>query len=282
MLPIAKKRSAWAIPWIIVALSAVLAGPVSSVRAAAQASDPAALQAIQAAVESELRANATDHSAWAYRDHDATPGKDAVYQTIETPQGTLRRMLELGGRPLNAQEEQAETQRIVDYVHSPSEQAKARRNGAHDDAQAEELLKMLPRAFVWTIQGQDAEELTLNFRPNPAFDPPNMQAHVMGQMGGQVVIARQGNRIRTLRGSLTDDVNIGWGLVKLNRGGTFDVERRQVGGGHWQITETHVHILGHALLFHSISQQEDEVKTEWHPSTAPTLADAARELHATP
>ena len=31
----------------------------------------------------------------------------------------------------------------------------------------------------------------------------------------------------------------------------------------WQITETHVHIGGHALLFKTIGEQEDEVKTEF-------------------
>jgi hypothetical protein len=33
----------------------------------------------------------------------------------------------------------------------------------------------------------------------------------------------------------------------------------------WQITETHVHIQGHALLFKSISEQEDDVKTKFQP-----------------
>ena len=31
----------------------------------------------------------------------------------------------------------------------------------------------------------------------------------------------------------------------------------------WQITETHVHIQGHALLFKTISEQEDDVKTDF-------------------
>jgi len=36
-----------------------------------------------------------------------------------------------------------------------------------------------------------------------------------------------------------------------------------VGDGHWQITETHVHIQGHALLFKSISEQEDDEKSKF-------------------
>jgi len=236
---------------------------------------------VRAAVESELAANNTDKSVWTYRDHDRTPGKDAVFQTIETPHGSLRRMLTLSGVPLNDVQTAAETRRIAEFVNNPSEQAKAHRNDQHDDAQARAMLQMLPDAFVWTIASQDADSTTLSFRPNPDFSPPDMQARVMGTMAGTMVIAKNGNRIRTLKGSLSKDVDIGWGLLgKLNQGGTFDVERRLVGGGHWQIAETHVHIGGHALLFHTIGQQEDEEKTEWKPSTEQTLADAARTLHA--
>jgi hypothetical protein len=36
-----------------------------------------------------------------------------------------------------------------------------------------------------------------------------------------------------------------------------------LGGGVWSITETHVHIQGHALIFKSISEQEDDVKSKF-------------------
>jgi hypothetical protein len=143
------------------------------------------------------------------------------------------------------------------------------------------MLKMLPNAFIWTKAGDNGDLETLNFRPNPNFDPPDMQSRVMGVMAGQLIIAKDGHRIRTLRGKLTQDILIGFGILgKINRGGTFDVERRVVGDGSWQITETHVHIGGHALLFHTIGQQEDDVKTEWKPSTARSLEEAAQQLGA--
>jgi hypothetical protein len=248
---------------------------------AAQSSQPDALQAVRAAVDAEMLANETDKSIWTYRDHDETPGQDATYLMIETRQGTLRRMIELNGHPLSPKAVQTETERISHYVHDPDAQAKARRNGAHDDAQAAEMLKMLPAAFIWSTVSETPDLITLHFKPSPDFDPPNMQARVMGEMGGEMVIARDGNRIRTLRGHLTSNVLIGFGiLAKLYKGGTFDVERRQVGGDHWQITETHVHIGGHALLFKTIGAQEDDVKTDWKPSSDETLEEAASTLDA--
>ncbi len=69
-----------------------------------------------------------------------------------------------------------------------------------------------------------------------------------------------------------------WGglLGYLQSGGSFDVERRQVGNGEWWITETHVHIQGHALIFKSISEQEDDVKSKFKelpPQASPTTAE---------
>jgi hypothetical protein len=67
-----------------------------------------------------------------------------------------------------------------------------------------------------------------------------------------------------LKGKLIRDVKIAGGFLgSLNAGGTFDVERRETGKQVWQITETHVHIQGRALLFKNISEQEDDVKTDF-------------------
>jgi hypothetical protein len=245
------------------------------------ASQPAALEAVRAAVNAELQAAQTDKSIWMYRDRDDSEDKRALYETVETRQGSLRRLIELNGKPLTPDAAHAEDERIRRYLNDASDQAKARKNGAHDDAQAEEMLKMLPQAFIWTVAGETPQTLTLHYSPNPAFNPPDMQSRVMGIMGGEMIIARDGNRIRTLKGHLTQEVKFGFGIFgHLNQGGTFDIERRQVGDGHWQITESHVHIGGKALLFKNIGQQSDEVKTDWKPSPAETLQAAARTLGA--
>ncbi len=250
---------------------------------ASQTTSPEARAVVRAAVAAETHASHSDHSIWTYWDHDVTPGQDATYFTIETPHGTLQRMIRLNGMPLTPKQVHAETRRIDDFVNSPSAQARANRNSAHDDAQAASLLAILPDAFLWTIVSQTPQWITLRFQPNPQFDPPDMESRIMSAMAGEMIVARSGDRIRSLRGSLTHNILIGFGLLaKLYAGGTFDVERRLVGDGKWQITQTHVHIGGHALLFKTIGQQEDEVKTEWKPSTAQTLEQAARLLNDLP
>jgi hypothetical protein len=261
----------------VAALAAATLCPASALLAQ-QSSGANAIAIVRGAVAAQLQADRNDHSNWIYRDHDVQ-GRDAVYNCVGSPQGELRRVIELNGHPVSTEESQQETRRIAEFVRDPSAQAHARKNMAHDDAQATELLKMLPDAFLWTIVSDNPTDTTLSFRPNPNFDPPDMEARVMGTMAGTMVVMHNGNHIRTFRGSLTDNILIGYGLVgRLYKGGTFDIERREVGPGLWEITETHVHIGGHVLFFKTIGQQEDEVKTDWKPSPAQSLKEAEQIL----
>jgi hypothetical protein len=254
-------------------LCAVLVWP-----ARAQSSDPNALRWVRAAVASQLYSDGHD-IAWMYRDHDIQPGHDTLTEVVDTPHdGGVRRTLVLNGKTLTGEAFQGETDRINAFVASPDAQAHDRKNSAHDDTQSTALLKMWPDAFIWSTRSETPEFVTLDYRPNPAFDPPTIEARVMGQMQGDMVITRTGDHIYSLRGRLMQDIHIAFGLVKLKAGGTFDVERREVAPGHWQIVEQHTHIDGHALLFKTISEQEDEWKSDLKPSPAANLEEAARIL----
>lgn len=243
----------------------------------------AALPIVQQAVAAELHAAATDRSPWCYQDHDQQPGRDALSEVVETPRGDLQRLLQLNGRPLTGGATATELARMRAFVASPEEQAHKRKAGEADGAQARAFLGMLPTAFNWRLISETPQTYTLAFQPNPSFRPPDNQARVLGVMAGQMVVARDAHRIQSLRGTLTDDVKFGLGIFgKIDKGGTFNVERREIAPGEWQITETHVHIGGHALLFKTIGQQEDEVKTDWRPSTAPNLAAALHQLENLP
>jgi hypothetical protein len=231
-------------------------------------------------VASQMEADRNDRSNWIYDDHDITPDHDQTKLCAGSTEGEVCRVLASHGEPLSAAAVQGETDRIAAYVNDPAAQARAHKNQAHDDQQATALLKMLPDAFFWVVAGENANLLTLDYRPNPAFSPPDMEGRVMSQMQGQLLILRRGNLIYALRGTLSQDIKIGFGmLARLYKGGTFDVERRDVGQDHWEIVETHVHISGHALFFKTIGTQEDEVKTDWRPSPARSLREAEEFLH---
>jgi hypothetical protein len=246
---------------------------VASIALPLHAQDPKSI--VARAVESELHANRTDHSAYMYRDHDVTPDHDTLYFIVETPAGNLKKKLEDHGRPLSADERRADDASTQNLIANPSEMKKLRQNEQHDGEQAEQMLKLLPVAYIWTIASEKGDLVTLDFKPDPNFNPPSLEARVLSAMAGQIVVARSQDRIATIRGSLVDDVKFGFGIFgRLHKGGSFQVERREIAPHHWQITESHVHISGHALFFKSIGDQEDEVKTDFHPSPAQTLQQA--------
>jgi hypothetical protein len=217
---------------------------------------------VQHAVSTELAADRNDHSRWLIRDSDRRPGNHVLQWIAQTSSGNVVRVMKKNGRsvPLDQQRHAVEA-----FVRSSSAQAKQRQDTKHDDQQAEMLLRMLPKVFRWTFAGKSADGTTLHFEPDPSFNPSTKEARVFAGMAGTMIVSNGDYRIRTFRGRLTRDITFGWWgvLGRLNAGGNFDVERRQTGGGVWQITETHVHIQGHALLFKSISEQEDDVRSDF-------------------
>jgi len=216
---------------------------------------------VQQAVNAELEANRTDQSHWRYRRIDADGSSFIV---VETEHGAIGRHISMGGKPAPAATLAADDAQIQKFIHDPEMQRRQRGNGAEDDKSAVELLNLMARAFVWKIDSVTPNETLLSYRPDPNFHPPDMEARVMSAMSGSMVVDRAQHRIRTMKGRLEHDVTIGFGLLaRIKAGSVFDVERRQVAPGLWEITETHVHISGHALFIKTIGDQEDEVKSEF-------------------
>ncbi|HEX5233754.1 MAG TPA: hypothetical protein VFW25_00345 [Silvibacterium sp.] len=233
-----------------------------------------AKQLVQQAVKAELAGDANDHSCWIYHEVDRKPDSSVVQWVAETGKGSINRVVRKNGRqvPISEQRKQVEA-----FIHDPAAQAKQREDGRHDDEQSASMLKMLPTAFIWKQTSRNRWTTTFYFKPNPHFQPPNREARVFAAMEGEMTVNNEQHRIQELNGRLIHDVDFGFGLLgKLEAGGTFRVVRRQVGRGLWDITESHIHIHGHALIFKSISEEEDDVKTSWQrqPENV-TLAQAA-------
>ncbi|MEO6828964.1 MAG: hypothetical protein ABI164_04080, partial [Acidobacteriaceae bacterium] len=210
---------------------------------------------------------------------DKTPAKDTVKLVIETETGTVSKTILVGGHPPGPQLEQQDRAKMESIVHDPSVRAKQRKNSAHDDQQAADLMTMLPKAFLWTETGRSNREITLHFKPNPAFQPPNYASRVFANMAGEMVVDSAQKRLKVLSGTLTRPVQFGWGLLgKLQEGGTFHIVRSEVAPGAWEITQTHVHINGHILFFKSISEQEDEITSHYKPTPAGLTLEQAVEM----
>lgn len=233
-------------------------------------------QIVDQAVRTELAADGADHSRWVYFEVDRKPRNTVEQWVAETNEGDLKRVLSENGQKLSTSEQQS---RMNSFADDSAAQAKQHKGDRHDDQQARQMLSMLPKAFVWTKLSDRDGRTVLHFAPNPRFNPPNYEARVFAAMEGKMTVDDTQHRIASLQGRMIHDVKFGFGLLgDLRAGGSFDVERRETGNGVWQITETHVHVAGRALLFKSISDQEDDVKSRFKEISPNLPVKAAEKL----
>ncbi len=245
---------------------------------------------VKTVVKNELDADYNDHTPWMYRDVYKSPDKDIVKIAIETSQGNLSEIVEDHGQPPSAEVHENDLKRIQQIVTDPAERARMKKAEEHDGQQARDMMNLLPKAFIWKVVDRSGGDIRLSFTPDPNYSPDSMSGRVLAAMSGTMVVDEQKMRLKDLAGRLGHDVTFGWGIFgRINSGGTFQIVRKDVGFGSWQITEMHVHISGHALFFKTIGDQEDEITSNYHRTPDGTdlnkaaemlkNGDVARELH---
>ena len=145
-------------------------------------------QIVKEAVQTELDASANDHSHWIYFEIDRRPERTVKQWVAEAQHLSLNRVVERDGQPLSEAQQRNE---ISSFINDTRAQAKQRKSGEHDDEQAEELTKMLPDGFSWTIVGEKDNNVVLHFTPNPAFHPPDLESRVFAGMEGEIIPIRE-------------------------------------------------------------------------------------------
>jgi len=232
-------------------------------------------------VTNERKFQAEDHGHWMYRLEKEESGKQQVLQILETNNGSLSRLLSVGGRPLDIKQQQKESPRMQRLVSHPDEQRKLQQASNKKAEQGARLFKILPDVFVFSYEGRQGDLVTLTFRPNPNFRPPSMEARVFHDMQGEMMVDIKQERLAALNGHLMEDVKFGGGLLgHLDKGGKFEVRQTEVVPGEWEMTILCVDMKGNALLFKTIEVQETENHSDFNrvPDDL-TLAEAARILN---
>jgi hypothetical protein len=229
---------------------------------------------IQQAVNIERTADQNDHSNWIYLEESDKPKEHVLQWVAGTQRGNVERILENDGQQLP---EPRQRELIDRFLHDTRAQNKQVEEANHDNKQIDDLLKLLPAAFVWTQTEATATTTSLHFDPAPNFHPPTREARVFSSMTGDLVVDNQQHRICRVKGHLIHDVTFGGGLLgRLKERSSFSLEQQQVGPALWELTAIHVHLEGNALLFKSVSLQEDDERSRFQLEPANiTLAQAA-------
>jgi hypothetical protein len=231
-------------------------------------------QIIQQAVDVERKADQNDHSNWIYLEERDKPKEHVVQWVAATQRGDVERILEKDDQQLP---EARQRELIEKFLHDTRAQKKQVEEANHDNRQIDDLLKLLPAAFIWTQTGSTATTTSLHFDPAPNFHPPTREARVFSSMTGDLVVDNQHHRICKIKGHLFHDVTFGGGLLgRLKEKSSFALDQQQVGPSYWELSQIHVHLEGNALLFKSVSLQQDDKRSKFQPEPADvTLEQAA-------
>lgn len=223
---------------------------------------------VQRAVQNELKASESS-SHYMYLVRKQTPQGSSLKQVAETKDGEVSYLLKMNDEPLTPEQRSIEDEKMQKLLNNPDEQRRRLKNQKEDEKRAATLVRALPDAFIYEFDkpdaGQPADTVKLKFRPNQSFNPPDREMQVLTGMSGSMYLDTKANRMQRLDGTLIDDVNFGWGIFgKLHKGGHFEIQEKDVGDGHWDVTYRNLDFTGKVLLFKKLRIKETSEMSDFH------------------
>lgn len=263
-------------------LSALITSPCWAESSAGQAT-----QLVERALAAELRAAQETSHPMCYDLRRSSPRMTTTKEICETKDGSVARLVALNNRPLTPAEEQREEARLDGLLSEPARQRHRKQSEDADTERVLKILRALPNAFLYrpegTVPGPAGTLEHFSFRPNPRFDPPNLETVALTELEGELWIDAAQGRVTRLEGHLVQDVNFGWGILgQLNKGGWIRIEQANVGGGQWRITRFQLEMTGRVVLKNKVFRS-DQWQTGFRPVPAGlTYEQAIRMLRAGP
>ena len=195
---------------------------------------------VHRALANEVRAASDSQHPMRYRLRKLSPRLTTTKEICETADGAVARLVAVNDAPLSAADEQREQVRLSQLLSDPGKQRHRKQSQDADTARALKVLRSLPNAFVYEYagsgQGSTGPVQKFRFKPNPKFDPPDLETKVLTQMTGELWVDPAQERVVRLEGRLQQDVDFGWGILgRLYRGGSILIEQTDVGDKQWRI-----------------------------------------------
>ena len=198
---------------------------------------------------------------------------------VETKDGPISRIIARDGKPLTADQQRQEDDRLAQLMRDPAEQARVKERHDDDEQRLERLMKLMPDAFLYEFDGMDGGLERLKFRPDPAFNPPTYEARIFHALAGTIWVDPQQKRLEHLKGVILVRVDFGYGLLgHVEKGGTFELKRQQVSATHWKSSLVDIHVTGRIILFKTVSKDQTEVRSDFKPVPMETSLQQARQM----
>jgi hypothetical protein len=268
-----------------------LAWAAASHAQATPALTPAQAQAlVERALATEARA-AQDmthlNHPMRYQLRKSSPLLTTTKQIVETRDGFVARMVRINDQPLGPADEQKEQARLDALLSDPRLQQHRKQSEDGDTERALKVLRVLPTAFLYRFAGTGAAATgtveKFSFRPNPQFNPPDLETQVLTAMAGEIWIDPIQERVVRLAGSLQQDKTIGWGILgQLNKGGWVEINQADVGGHQWRIVHLKL-VMSGRVLFKAKNSDSVQDYSQFAPlPTSLNYRQAIQMLRSTP
>jgi hypothetical protein len=226
-----------------------------------------------------------------YRMETVNERGDQVRDVIESKDGTVARLILKDGKPLTAEQDKAEQQRLNDMIASPAAYAKHVRNQESEKSMADKLVPLMADAMINTYTpGQPqsgrnggAPEIVLDYKPNPKFVPPNTQAQALTGLQGRVWIDAKTHYVVRMEGTIFRPVNFGWGmLAHIYPGGKVVMDQTSVGDNRWIFTDFSMELSVRALMVKKLDIHSSAKTSNYQKLGPMSYQDAIHLLLATP
>jgi hypothetical protein len=186
-----------------------------------------------------------------YRLRKSSLHMTSTKEIIETRDGDVANLLAISDQPLSPADEQREQARLDALLADPRLQQHRKQREGNDTERALKVLRVLPTAFLYQFAGTGASStgivVKFTFRPNPQFNPPDLETGVLTAMAGELWVDPVAERVVRLAGSLQQDKDFYLGLGELDKGGWVEINQADVGGGQWRIVHLKLVMNGRVL-----------------------------------
>jgi hypothetical protein len=245
--------------------------------------DGADTELVRRALAAELAGVQDTQHPMSYSLRKSSPRLSTTKQICETKDGAVARLVAMNDKPLSTSDEQKEQARLNALLADPSKQ-RHRKQGEDDDTnRVLKVLRALPSAFVYEplgpVDGSQGKVEKFAFKPNPNFDPPDLETHALTEMTGELWVDAAQGRVTRLEGHLREDVDFGWGILgRLNKGGWIVIEQADVNNHQWRTVHFQM-VMSGRLLFRTKSFDTQEDQSNYAPvPVGMTYAEAIRLL----
>jgi len=245
------------------------------------------------AAMNELKVLNYGRSYLRYREHTRDAKGDHLRDVIESTDGSVARLIMKDGRPLTAEEDKWEHERMQAMLESPAAYAKHVRGDVSGKKMGMELIRLAPEAFLFNyVPGQpqrpdrvmhadDLPEIVLDYKPNPNWTAPSMTADALSGLEGRLWIDAKTHYLTRMEGTVFRPVNFGLFLARIYPGGKLVFEQTRVSETRW-IFSKFVEKLDLRVLIKSLKQDMDIEAFGFTPIQEMSYQDAIRALWATP